>query len=120
MIHTHLHADSGKAIPLVLEDHQFAGFGIRQARVRRRLLLPLQGFSRGDVPETKVSALILPTRELVQQVDQLLAGTAPTPIFRGAVYGGNDDGIRTTGARLKAGCQYRSGVARTLAVALED
>ena len=56
-------------------------------------LLPvLELLSRGGSPENKVNALVLvPTRELAQQVDQLLAGFAyyqdTTWI---AIYGGND------------------------------
>ena len=82
-----------RAIPLVLEGHDLLASAQTGTGKTAAYLLPvLELLSRGDSPENKVNALVLvPTRELAQQVDQLLAGFAyyqdTTWI---AIYGGND------------------------------
>ncbi|MDR1592287.1 MAG: DEAD/DEAH box helicase [Prevotellaceae bacterium] len=82
-----------QAIPLILEGRDLLGSAQTGTGKTAAYLLPLlELLSRGGSPESKVNALILlPTRELVQQVDQLLAGFAfYTDISWIAVYGGND------------------------------
>ena len=82
-----------RAIPLVLEGRDLLASAQTGTGKTAAYLLPvLELLSRGGSPENKVNALILvPTRELAQQVDQLLAGFAyyqnTTWI---AIYGGND------------------------------
>ena len=82
-----------RAIPLVLEERDLLASAQTGTGKTAAYLLPvLELLSRGGSPENKVNALILvPTRELAQQVDQLLAGFAyyqnTTWI---AIYGGND------------------------------
>ena len=82
-----------RAIPLVLEGCDLLASAQTGTGKTAAYLLPvLELLSRGGSPENKVNALILvPTRELAQQVDQLLAGFAyyqdTTWI---AIYGGND------------------------------
>ncbi len=82
-----------RAIPLVLEGRDILASAQTGTGKTAAYLLPvLELLSRGGSPENKVNALILvPTRELAQQVDQLLAGFAyyqdTTWI---AIYGGND------------------------------
>ena len=82
-----------RAIPLVLEGHDLLASAQTGTGKTAAYLLPvLELLSRGGSPENKVNALVLvPTRELAQQVDQLLAGFAyyqdTTWI---AIYGGND------------------------------
>ena len=82
-----------RAIPLVLEGHDLLASAQTGTGKTAAYLLPvLELLSRGGLPENKVNALVLvPTRELAQQVDQLLAGFAyyqdTTWI---AIYGGND------------------------------
>lgn len=82
-----------RAIPLVLEGRDLLASAQTGTGKTAAYLLPvLEMLSRGGSPENKVNALILvPTRELAQQVDQLLAGFAyyqdTTWI---AIYGGND------------------------------
>ena len=82
-----------RAIPLVLEGHDILASAQTGTGKTAAYLLPvLELLSRGGSPENKVNALVLvPTRELAQQVDQLLAGFAyyqdTTWI---AIYGGND------------------------------
>ncbi len=81
------------AIPLVLEGRDLLASAQTGTGKTAAYLLPvLELLSRGGSPENKVNALVLvPTRELAQQVDQLLAGFAyyqdTTWI---AIYGGND------------------------------
>ena len=82
-----------RAIPLVLEGRDLLASAQTGTGKTAAYLLPvLELLSRGGSPENKVNALVLvPTRELAQQVDHLLAGFAyyqdPTWI---AIYGGND------------------------------
>ena len=82
-----------RAIPLVLEGRDLLASAQTGTGKTAAYLLPvLELLSRGGSPENKVNVLILvPTRELAQQVDQLLAGFAyyqnTTWI---AIYGGND------------------------------
>ena len=82
-----------RAIPLVLEGRDLLASAQTGTGKTAAYLLPvLELLSRGGLPENKVNVLILvPTRELAQQVDQLLAGFAyyqnTTWI---AIYGGND------------------------------
>lgn len=83
-----------RAIPLVLEGRDLLASAQTGTGKTAAYLLPvLELLSRGGSPENKVNALVLvPTRELAQQVDQLLAGFAyyqedTTWI---AIYGGND------------------------------
>ncbi len=82
-----------RAIPLVLDGHDLLASAQTGTGKTAAYLLPiLELLSRGGSPENKVNALVLvPTRELAQQVDQLLAGFAyyqdTTWI---AIYGGND------------------------------
>ncbi len=82
-----------RAIPLVLEGRDLLASAQTGTGKTAAYLLPiLEHLSRGGFNENRVNALILvPTRELAQQVDQLLAGFAyyqNTSWF--AVYGGND------------------------------
>ena len=80
-------------IPVILQGHDVISCAQTGTGKTAAYLLPvLELLSRGGSPENKVNALILvPTRELAQQVDQLLAGFAyyqdTTWI---AIYGGND------------------------------
>ena len=82
-----------RAIPLVLGGRDLLASAQTGTGKTAAYLLPvLELLSRGGSPENKVNALVLvPTRELAQQVDQLLAGFAyyqdTTWI---AIYGGND------------------------------
>ncbi len=82
-----------RAIPLVLEGYDLLASAQTGTGKTAAYLLPvLELLSRGGSPVNKVNALVLvPTRELAQQVDQLLAGFAyyqdTTWI---AIYGGND------------------------------
>ena len=82
-----------RAIPLVLEGRDLLASAQTGTGKTAAYLLPvLELLSRGGSPENQVNALVLvPTRELAQQVDQLLAGFAyyqdTTWI---AIYGGND------------------------------
>ncbi len=82
-----------RSIPLVLEGRDLLASAQTGTGKTAAYLLPvLELLSRGGSPENKVNALVLvPTRELAQQVDQLLAGFAyyqnTTWI---AIYGGND------------------------------
>ena len=82
-----------RAIPLVLDGRDLLASAQTGTGKTAAYLLPvLELLSRGGSPENKVNALVLvPTRELAQQVDQLLAGFAyyqdTTWI---AIYGGND------------------------------
>lgn len=82
-----------RAIPLILEGRDLLGSAQTGTGKTAAYLLPiLEKLSRKTSPENKVNALILlPTRELVQQVDQLLGGFAfYSDISWIAVYGGND------------------------------
>lgn len=82
-----------KAIPVILDGHDLLGSAQTGTGKTAAYLLPLlELLSRGKSNPDKVNALILvPTRELAQQVDQLLGGFA---YYQGnswiAVYGGND------------------------------
>lgn len=82
-----------RAIPLILEGRDLLGSAQTGTGKTAAYLLPiLEKLLRKTSPENKVNALILlPTRELVQQVDQLLGGFAfYSDISWIAVYGGND------------------------------
>lgn len=82
-----------QAIPLVLAGRDLLGSAQTGTGKTAAYLLPiLELLSRGNSNPDKVNALILvPTRELAQQVDQLLGGFA---YYQGtswiAVYGGSD------------------------------
>ena len=82
-----------RAIPLVLSGRDLIASAQTGTGKTAAYLLPiLELLSRGTSNTNKVNALILvPTRELAQQVDQLLGGFA---YYQGtswiAVYGGND------------------------------
>lgn len=82
-----------QAIPLVLSGRDLLGSAQTGTGKTAAYLLPiLELLSRGNSNPNKVNALILvPTRELAQQVDQLLGGFA---YYQGtswiAVYGGSD------------------------------
>ena len=82
-----------KAIPVVLEGNDILASAQTGTGKTAAYLLPLlELLSRGNQQKNKVNALILvPTRELALQVDQLLGGFAYyTDISWIAVYGGND------------------------------
>ena len=82
-----------RAIPLVLDGRDLLASAQTGTGKTAAYLLPvLELLSRGGSPENKVNALVLvPTRELAQQVDQLLAGFAYyQDITWIAIYGGND------------------------------
>lgn len=82
-----------RAIPLVLNKRDILASAQTGTGKTAAYLLPiLEILSRGRSVENKVNALILvPTRELAQQVDQLLAGFAYYQNTSWiAIYGGND------------------------------
>lgn len=82
-----------RAIPVVLEGNDILGSAQTGTGKTAAYLLPLlELLSRNNQHKDKVNALILvPTRELALQVDQLLNGFAYyTTISWIAVYGGND------------------------------
>ena len=82
-----------QAIPAILDGHDLLGSAQTGTGKTAAYILPLlELLSRGKKNEDKVNAIILvPTRELAQQIDQLLEGFAyycPTSWI--AIYGGND------------------------------
>ncbi len=82
-----------QAIPVILERNDILGSAQTGTGKTAAYLLPLlELLSRNNQHKNKVNALILvPTRELALQVDQLLCGFAYyTDISWIAVYGGND------------------------------
>ena len=85
-----------KAIPILLEGHDLIGVAQTGTGKTAAYLLPvLDKLSDGGYPENAVNCLIMvPTRELAQQIDQQIEGFSYfTNISGTAVYGGND-GIR--------------------------
>ena len=85
-----------KAIPILLEGHDLIGIAQTGTGKTAAYLLPvLDKLSDGGYPENAVNCLIMvPTRELAQQIDQQIEGFSYfTNISGTAVYGGND-GIR--------------------------
>ena len=85
-----------KAIPVLLEGHDLIGIAQTGTGKTAAYLLPvLDKLSSGDYPQDAVNCLIMvPTRELAQQIDQQIEGFSYfTNISGTAVYGGND-GIR--------------------------
>ena len=85
-----------KAIPILLEGHDLIGIAQTGTGKTAAYLLPvLDKLSEGGYPENAVNCLIMvPTRELAQQIDQQIEGFSYfTNISGTAVYGGND-GIR--------------------------
>lgn len=82
-----------RAIPLVLQNRDLLASAQTGTGKTAAYLLPLlEHLSRGRGLENKVNVLILvPTRELAQQVDQLLEGFAYyLNVSWIAIYGGND------------------------------
>ncbi len=82
-----------RAIPLILDGHDLLASAQTGTGKTAAYLLPiLEKLSRGEHRGDKVNALILvPTRELAMQVDQLLAGFAYySNVSWIAVSGGND------------------------------
>ena len=85
-----------KAIPVLLQGHDLIGIAQTGTGKTAAYLLPvLDKLSSGNYPEDSVNCLIMvPTRELAQQIDQQVEGFSYfTNISGTAVYGGND-GIR--------------------------
>ena len=85
-----------KAIPVLLQGHDLIGIAQTGTGKTAAYLLPvLDKLSSGHYPEDSVNCLIMvPTRELAQQIDQQIEGFSYfTNISGTAVYGGND-GIR--------------------------
>jgi superfamily II DNA/RNA helicase len=85
-----------KAIPVLLEGHDLIGIAQTGTGKTAAYLLPvLDKLSSGNYPQDAVNCLIMvPTRELAQQIDQQIEGFSYfTNISGTAVYGGND-GIR--------------------------
>ena len=85
-----------KAIPVLLQGHDLIGIAQTGTGKTAAYLLPvLDKLSDGGYPENAVNCLIMvPTRELAQQIDQQIEGFSYfTNISGTAVYGGND-GIR--------------------------
>ena len=85
-----------KAIPVLLQGHDLIGIAQTGTGKTAAYLLPvLDKLSSGGYPEDSVNCLIMvPTRELAQQIDQQIEGFSYfTNISGTAVYGGND-GIR--------------------------
>ena len=85
-----------KAIPILLQGHDLIGIAQTGTGKTAAYLLPvLDKLSSGHYPEDSVNCLIMvPTRELAQQIDQQIEGFSYfTNISGTAVYGGND-GIR--------------------------
>ena len=82
-----------RAIPIILEGNDLLASAQTGTGKTAAYLLPvIELLSRGEAPDSKVNALILvPTRELALQVDQLLGGFAYyTDTTWIAIYGGND------------------------------
>ena len=84
-----------RAIPLVLEGRDLLASAQTGTGKTAAYLLPvLELLSRGGSPENKVNALVLvPTRELAQQVDQLLAGFAYYQNTTWIAISGGNDGV---------------------------
>ncbi|MBO4724408.1 MAG: DEAD/DEAH box helicase [Bacteroidaceae bacterium] len=85
-----------KAIPILLQGHDLIGIAQTGTGKTAAYLLPvLDKLSSGNYPENAVNCLIMvPTRELAQQIDQQVEGFSYfTNVSSTAVYGGND-GIR--------------------------
>lgn len=85
-----------KAIPILLQGRDLIGIAQTGTGKTAAYLLPvLDKLSDGGYPENAVNCLIMvPTRELAQQIDQQIEGFSYfTNISGTAVYGGND-GIR--------------------------
>jgi superfamily II DNA/RNA helicase len=85
-----------KAIPLLLQGRDLIGIAQTGTGKTAAYLLPvLDKLSNGRYPENAVNCLIMvPTRELAQQIDQQVEGFSYfTNVSSTAVYGGND-GIR--------------------------
>ena len=85
-----------KAIPILLQGRDLIGIAQTGTGKTAAYLLPvLDKLSTGDYPENAVNCLIMvPTRELAQQIDQQVEGFSYfTNVSSTAVYGGND-GIR--------------------------
>ena len=85
-----------KAIPILLQGRDLIGIAQTGTGKTAAYLLPvLDRLSDGSYPENAVNCLIMvPTRELAQQIDQQVEGFSYfTNVSSTAVYGGND-GIR--------------------------
>lgn len=85
-----------KAIPAILDGHDIIGVSQTGTGKTAAYLLPvLSRISDGDFPENTMKCLIMvPTRELAQQIDQALEGFSYyLNLSSVAIYGGND-GIR--------------------------
>ena len=85
-----------KAIPILLQGRDLIGIAQTGTGKTAAYLLPvLDKLSDGSYPENAVNCLIMvPTRELAQQIDQQVEGFSYfTNVSSTAVYGGND-GIR--------------------------
>jgi len=85
-----------KAIPILLEGNDLIGIAQTGTGKTAAYLLPvLDQLSTGNYPDNAVNCLIMvPTRELAQQIDQQVEGFSYfTNVSSTAVYGGND-GIR--------------------------
>ena len=86
-----------KAIPKILEGHDLMGIAQTGTGKTAAYLLPvLDELSHGNYPQDSVNCIIMaPTRELAQQIDQLVEGFGYylDGVSSVAVYGGND-GIR--------------------------
>ena len=85
-----------KAIPYLLQGRDLIGIAQTGTGKTAAYLLPvLDKLSNGNYPENAVNCLIMvPTRELAQQIDQQVEGFSYfTNVSSTAVYGGND-GIR--------------------------
>ena len=85
-----------KAIPILLQGRDLIGIAQTGTGKTAAYLLPvLDKLYTGDYPENAVNCLIMvPTRELAQQIDQQVEGFSYfTNVSSTAVYGGND-GIR--------------------------
>ena len=85
-----------KAIPVLLQGHDLIGIAQTGTGKTAAYLLPvLDKLTTGNYPDNAVNCLIMvPTRELAQQIDQQVEGFSYfTNVSSTAVYGGND-GIR--------------------------
>ena len=85
-----------QAIPVLLEGRDLVGVAQTGTGKTAAYLLPvINKLSKGGYPEDAINCVImLPTRELAQQIDQQMEGFSYfMPVSSVAVYGGND-GIR--------------------------
>lgn len=85
-----------KAIPAILEGHDIIGVSQTGTGKTAAYLLPiLSRISDGEIPNNTMKCLIMvPTRELAQQIDQSLEGFSYyLNLSSVAIYGGND-GVR--------------------------